>query len=43
MDDGEAFSPYAIMRRQNGDVAVEVVAVMTRPWLDGVKRQWEEE
>ncbi len=36
MDEREVYSPYAIIRRQNGDVAVEVVGVMTRPWLDGV-------
>lgn len=37
MDVGEAYSPYAIFRRQNERVAVETVGVMTRPWLDGVK------
>lgn len=37
MDDGEAYSPYAIFRRQDADVAVEIVGVMVRPWLDGVK------
>jgi hypothetical protein len=37
MDDGEAYSPYAIFRRRNADVAVEIVGVMIRPWLDGVK------
>jgi hypothetical protein len=42
MEEGEAYTPYAIMRRQNGDVAVEVVGVMTRPWLDGVVAEGEE-
>lgn len=37
MDDGEAYSPYAIFRRDNADVAVEIVGVMVRPWLDGVQ------
>lgn len=43
MDVGEAYSPYAIFRRQNGSVAVETVGVMTRPWLDGVKPEGGEE
>jgi hypothetical protein len=42
MDEGEAYTPYAIFRRQNTDVAVEVVGVMIRAWLDGVKCLWDE-
>lgn len=41
MDDVEAYSPYAIFRRQNGQIAIEVVGVMIRPWLDGVKPQYD--
>jgi hypothetical protein len=37
MDVGEAYSPYAVFRRQGSEVVVEVTGVMTRPWLDGVK------
>jgi hypothetical protein len=42
MDEGEAYTPYAIMRRQHGDVAVEVVGVMAQPWLDGVVPEGDE-
>lgn len=40
MDIKEAFTPYAILRRQDEDVAVEIVAQMLRPWLDGIKPEW---
>lgn len=43
MEVGEAYSPYAIFRRRSGDVAVEIVGVMIRPWLDGVKPEGGEE
>jgi hypothetical protein len=33
---GEAYTPYAIFRRKDDEVDIEVVGVMTRPWLDGV-------
>lgn len=37
----EAFSPYAIFRRKGDALQVEVVGVMLRPWLDGVRPQSE--
>lgn len=43
MEVGKAYSPYAIFRRRNGDVAVEIVGVMIRPWLDGIKPEEGEE
>ena len=43
MEVGEAYSPYAIFRRRNGDVAVEIVGVVIRPWLDGVEPEDGEE
>ncbi len=33
----EAYSPYAIFRRQGDDLEIEVVGKMLRPWLDGIK------
>jgi hypothetical protein len=32
----EAYTPYAIFRRDGDAVRVEVVGTMIRPWLDGV-------
>lgn len=43
MEVGEAYTPYAVFRRRNDDVAVEIVGVMTRPWLDGVEPEESEE
>ena len=37
---GAAHSTYAVFRRQETGLAVEVAAVMLRPWLDGVCPQW---
>ena len=37
MEEDEVYTPYAIFRRENGNVSTTVVGVMTRPWLDGVK------
>lgn len=31
----ESYSPYAILRRQGGEIEVEVIGKMLRPWLDG--------
>lgn len=36
MSRGEAYAPYAILRRAGDDIEVEVVGQMLRPWLDGV-------
>ncbi|MBD2452184.1 hypothetical protein H6G76_34795 [Nostoc sp. FACHB-152] len=41
MDISEAYTPYAIFRRQNEDIEVEIVGKMLRPWLDGIKPDWE--
>lgn len=40
-DDVEAYSPYAVFRRQNGNINIEVVGMMIRPWLDGLKPQYD--
>jgi hypothetical protein len=40
---GESYVPYAIFRRRGGDVAIETVGTMLRPWLDGVLPVWEAE
>lgn len=37
MDGIDAYSPYAILRRQGDDIEIEVVGKMLRPWLDGIK------
>jgi hypothetical protein len=36
MADLEAYSPYAVFRRKEGSIEIEVVGEMLRPWLDGV-------
>jgi hypothetical protein len=36
MDYLEAYSPYAVFRRKEGSIEIEVVGEMLRPWLDGV-------
>jgi hypothetical protein len=33
----EAYTPYAVFRRQEGDIEMEIVGTMLRPWLDGVR------
>jgi hypothetical protein len=33
----EAYTPYAILRRSNDDITVEIVGQMLRSWLDGIK------
>lgn len=37
MEFGEAYSPYAIFRRQGPEIEVEVVGSLLRPWLNGIK------
>ncbi len=37
MDYLEAYSPYAVFRRKEGDIEIEVVGNMLRPWLDGIR------
>ncbi|GAB1543844.1 hypothetical protein NUACC21_65200 [Scytonema sp. NUACC21] len=41
MDTFEAYTPYAILRRQDNAIDIEVVGKMLRPWLDGIKPDWE--
>lgn len=36
MEEDETYTPYAVFRRENGNISISVVGVMTRPWLDGV-------
>jgi hypothetical protein len=36
MDDLEAYTPYAVFRRKEEEIEIEVVGNMLRPWLDGV-------
>ena len=33
----EAYTPYAILRRRNEEITVEIIGKMLRPWLDGVR------
>lgn len=42
MDYSEAYTPYAILRRRDNGIVVEIVGKMLRPWLDGVttERGW---
>ena len=43
MEIDEAYAPYAILHRQRGEIKVEVIGKMLRPWLDGVKPEgWDE-
>jgi hypothetical protein len=37
MDYLEAYTPYAIFRRKEGEIEIEVVGEMLRPWLDGMR------
>lgn len=32
----QAFTPYAVLRREDDEISVDVVGTMVRPWLDGV-------
>lgn len=41
MDTFEAYTPYAVLRRQEDDIDIEVVGKMLRPWLDGIKPEWD--
>jgi hypothetical protein len=43
MMDGEAYSPYALFTRDGDGVRTELVGKMVRPWLDGVRPEWDEE
>lgn len=39
----EAYTPYAILRRNGDEVDIEIVGQMYRPWLDGIKpEEWDE-
>ena len=42
MDYSEAYTPYAILRRTDNRIVVEIVGKMLRPWLDGIRpeRSW---
>ena len=42
MSISEAYSPYAILRRQGEEIEIEVIGEMVRPWLDGIKHEWYE-
>jgi hypothetical protein len=37
MDYLDAYSPYAIFRRKEEEIEIEVVGNMLRPWLDGLR------
>lgn len=37
MDISEAYTPYAVFRRKDGEIETEVVGKMLRPWLDGMR------
>jgi hypothetical protein len=37
MDYLEAYTPYAVFRRKEEEIDIEVVGNMLRPWLDGVR------
>jgi hypothetical protein len=37
MDYSEAYTPYAVFRRDCEKIAIEVVGTMLRPWLDGIR------
>lgn len=43
MDLEQAYTPYAVFRKQeDGAITTEVVGKMLRPWLDGVRPEWDE-
>ena len=33
----EAYTPYAVLRRREEEIEIEIVGKMLRPWLDGVR------
>jgi hypothetical protein len=35
----EAYTPYAVLRRNGDDIAIEIIGQMLRPWLDGIQPQ----
>ena len=37
MDYLEAYTPYAVFRRNQEEIEIEVVGDMLRPWLDGIR------
>jgi hypothetical protein len=37
MDYSEAYSPYAVFRRKEEEIEIEVVGNILRPWLDGIR------
>ncbi|MBJ6764444.1 hypothetical protein JGU66_27045 [Myxococcaceae bacterium JPH2] len=37
----ESFTPYAIFRRTDTGLAIELVGQMLRPWLDGIRPSWD--
>jgi hypothetical protein len=37
MDYLEAYTPYAVFRRKEEEIEIEVVGNMLRPWLDGLR------
>ena len=37
MDCLEAYTPYAVFRRNQEEIEIEVVGEMLRPWLDGIR------
>ncbi|WP_019500815.1 hypothetical protein [Pseudanabaena sp. PCC 6802] len=44
MDGLEAYSPYAVFRRKESEIEIEIVGEMLRPWADGMRpEEWEEE
>lgn len=43
MSTREAYSPYAIFRRDGEDIAIEMIGQKLRPWLEGIRPEWDEE
>ena len=39
----EGYSPYAVFKRSEQDIDIEIVGTMLRPWLDGVAGEWQSE
>ncbi len=37
MDDLDSYTPYAVFRRKEEEIEIEVVGNMLRPWLDGLR------
>ena len=42
MDYLEAYTPYAVFRRQEAGIEIEIVGTMLRPWLDGIRTDFYE-